>query len=158
MSTHTDSATGAASAFKSETRTIRHRQPQKSQSYRRSGASRGTRAGYSRCLIGGRTITSVVKKARNIWTGVPKAAGYAALKVCLSVNYRLETESMAAIHRDADSSTSTARHQLEHGALQVNTSSAKRCHQVSTWECLNINVWLRTETRNSVAAELVLSV
>ena len=29
MSTHADSATGAASAFKSETRTIRHRQPQK---------------------------------------------------------------------------------------------------------------------------------
>ena len=101
MSTHADSATGAASAFKSETRTIRHRQPQKSQSYRRSGASRGPRSGYSRCLIGGRTITSVVKKARNIWKGVPKAAGYAALKVCLSVYHRLETESMAAIHRDA---------------------------------------------------------
>ena len=100
MSTHADSATGAASAFKSETRTIRHRQPQKSQSYRRSGASRGTRAGYSRCLIGGRTITSVVKRARTFWKGVPKAAGYAALKVCLPVYYRLETESMAAIHRD----------------------------------------------------------
>ena len=66
-----------------------------------SGVSRGTTIGYSRCLIGGRTVTSVVKKARNIWKGVPKAAGYAALKVCLSVYYRLETESIAAIHRDA---------------------------------------------------------
>ena len=36
---------------------------------------------------------NVVKKARNIWKGVPKAAGYAPLKVCLSVYYRLETES-----------------------------------------------------------------
>ena len=35
MSSHADSATSAASAFKSEPRTIRHRQPQKSQSYRR---------------------------------------------------------------------------------------------------------------------------
>ena len=56
--------------------------------------------GYSRCLTGGRTITSVVKRARTFWKGVPKAAGYAALKVCLPVYYRLETESMAAIHRD----------------------------------------------------------
>ena len=157
MSTHADSATGAASAFKSETRTIRHRQPQKSQSYRRSGASRGPRAGYSRCLIGGRPITSVVKKARNIRKGVPKAAGYAALKVCLSVYYRLETESMAAIHRDAilhiDGETPTR-------ALSVASQHVKCKEMFSSvdLECLNINVWSRTETRNSVAGELVLSV
>ena len=101
MSTHADSATGAASAFKTETRTIRHRQPQKSQCCRRSGASRGTMAGYSRCLIGGQTITSVGEEGKEHLERSSKAAGYAALKVCLSVYYRQETESMAAIHRDA---------------------------------------------------------
>ena len=49
----------------------------------------------------GRLLTLPHRRSNDHECGDPKAAGYAVLNVCLSVYYRLETESMAAIHRDA---------------------------------------------------------
>ena len=84
----------------------------RSQCYRRSGASRGTRA---------RLLTLSHRRSNNHECGEEgkehlerssKAAGYAALKVCLSVYYRLERQSQwlpssrdAILHIDGETLT-----------------------------------------------------
>ena len=100
MSTHADSATGAASAFKTDANDTTQTTTKEPVLQKIRSESRHE----------GRLLTLSHRRSNNHECGEEgkehlerssKAAGYAALKVCLSVYYRLETESMAAVHCDA---------------------------------------------------------